>query len=205
MNRLFFPLVLVSLSLLPAGLFSEPAAEKAEVAYPPYQMAVLSEVNFARTDPAAYAQQRLAGEFRMKKDNGAYSQLLKTKALPALNLNPLLTRAADSYAKFLAEKNRMGHNERGTPFKRMEEEGYSYKAAGENIACGSFPGMNADETPEEAAVIFVKQWIVDSGVPSLGHRKNILSPLFTEIGVGFGRNPRSAYVNYTVQDFGSPR
>ena len=204
MNRLILSLALLIPGLLTAGLYGEPAGE-AEVAYPAYQRAVLAEVNFARTDPAGYAKQRLEEEFRRKKDNGAYSQLLKTKPVAALQLNPRLTKAADLYAKFMAEKNRIGHNERGTPYTRMAEEGYGYRAAGENIACGSFPGMNADETPEEAAVIFVKQWIVDSGVPSLGHRKNILSPLFTEIGVGFGRNPKSSYVNYTVQDFGSPR
>ena len=103
----------------------------------------------------------------------------------------------------LAAKNRFGHNENGSPSSRLAKAGYEMTAMGENIACGSFPGMNADETPDEAAVIFVKQWIIDQGVPGAGHRKNILSPMFAEIGIGFGRNPRAKYVNYIVQDFGT--
>ena len=166
---------------------------------------MLNEVNFARTDPSGYAQKRLAAEYAAGKDTGAYAQLMTTKPVTALELEPRLAKAASDYAAFLAAKNRFGHNERGTPSSRMNGAGYSGSALGENIACGSFPGMNADETPSEAAVIFVKQWIIDAGVPGAGHRKNILSPLFSQTGIGFGRNPKSSYVNHMVQDFGSPR
>lgn len=203
MNMIRLPFV-VWMLLCPFA-FSQSSQDDAGSAYEPYQQAVLNEVNFARTDPAGYAQKRLAAEYAEKKDNGAYAQFMKTKPVNALELEARLTKAADDYAKFLAAKNRFGHNERGTPSSRMNGAGYSGSALGENIACGSFPGMNADETPSEAAVIFVKQWIIDAGVPGAGHRKNILSPLFSQTGIGFGSNPKSSYVNYMVQDFGSPR
>lgn len=194
--------VITLLSLQSAAYTQETLSD---ASYEPYQQAVLNEINFARTDPAGYAQKRLAAESAAKKDNGAYAQLMKTRRVNALVLEPRLTKAAVEYAKFLAARNRFGHNERGTPSSRMAGEGYSGSALGENIACGSFPGMNAEETPSEAAVIFVKQWIIDAGIPGAGHRKNILSPLFTQTGIGFGNNPKSSYVNYMVQDFGSPR
>lgn len=171
--------------------------------YDRYQLAVLSEVNLARTDPRIYAQTRLESEYRNRTDNGAYALLVRAAPVSPLTLNPLLSKAASGYAAFLAEKNRFGHNEQGTPFQRMNKEGYRYSTAGENIACGSFPQQNALLEPEKAAVVFVKQWIIDKGVAGVGHRKNILSPMFREIGVGFGRNERSTYVNYTVQDFGT--
>lgn len=201
MNTLFRTAVLVS-AFLPAVLAAQTSGSEE---YEPYQQAVLNEVNFARTDPAGYAQKRLAADCAAGKDNGAYAQLMKTKPTHALSLEAKLTKAAAGYAKFLAAKNRFGHNERGTPASRISAETYAASAMGENIACGSFPGMNAEETPAEAAVIFVKQWIIDAGVPGAGHRRNILSPLFTETGIGFGSNPASSYVNYMVQDFGSPR
>lgn len=204
MYRISAGLFLAVLCAVPGLLSAEPGAEN-QAASERYRLQVLSEVNFARTDPSGYAQKRLAQEYSARQDNGAYVQLVKARPVPALALNPLLSKAADGYAKFLAAKNRFGHNEKGSPSDRIRKAGYEMYAMGENIACGSFPGMNADETPDEAAVMFVKQWIIDEGVPGAGHRKNILSTMFTEIGVGFGHNPRSKYVNYTVQDFGSQK
>ncbi|SPT92496.1 YkwD protein [Bacillus subtilis] len=57
----------------------------------------------------------------------------------------------------------------GSPFDMMKSFGISYKTAGENIAKGQ-------KTPEEV----VKAWM-----NSEGHRKNILNPNFTHIGVGY--------------------
>ncbi|MBM4762674.1 SCP-like extracellular protein [Bacillus sp. B15-48] len=57
----------------------------------------------------------------------------------------------------------------GSPFDMMRDMGVSYNTAGENIAQGQ-------RTPQEV----VKAWM-----DSPGHRKNILSPDFTHIGVGY--------------------
>jgi uncharacterized protein YkwD len=174
-------------------------------AYSKYQNAVLAEVNLARTSPLDYIGKRLSVEVNKHSDNGAGADLKKLKPLEPLSLNPLLTKSAQEYADFLAAQNRFGHNEKGTPVSRIAAAGYIYSTLGENIACGNFPDQNAEQTPEAAAVSFVKQWIIDRGVAGVGHRKNILSSRFTEMGIGFGRNIRSTYGNYTVQDFGSPR
>ena len=184
---------------------TEPQPIQSMIQYDAYQLAVLSEVNLARTDPLSYARTRLERESRSHTDNGAYAELSHMTPVSPLTFNPILTKAASGYAAFLAAKNCFGHNEQGTPFQRMTKEGYRFSTAGENIACGSFPQQNALENPEQAAIAFVKQWIIDKGVSGVGHRKNILNTQFKEIGIGFGRNERSTYVNYTVQDFGTSR
>ncbi|MCM3569831.1 CAP domain-containing protein [Neobacillus mesonae] len=68
----------------------------------------------------------------------------------------------------------------GSPFDMMKQYGISYRYAGENIAMGQ-------KTPEEV----VKAWM-----NSEGHRKNILSPNFTHIGVGY-----VSQGNYWTQEF----
>ncbi|WP_227521498.1 MULTISPECIES: CAP domain-containing protein [Bacillus] len=60
----------------------------------------------------------------------------------------------------------------GSPFDMMRDFGISYNTAGENIAMGQ-------RTPEE---------VVQAWMNSEGHRKNILSPNFTHIGVGYVEN-----------------
>ena len=56
----------------------------------------------------------------------------------------------------------------GSPFDMMRDFGVTYQSAGENIAMGQ-------PTAEE---------VVNAWMNSEGHRKNILSPNFTHIGVG---------------------
>jgi spore coat assembly protein SafA/uncharacterized protein, YkwD family len=66
----------------------------------------------------------------------------------------------------------------GSPFTMMQNFGISFSAAGENIAMGQ-------RTPEE---------VVNAWMNSPGHRANILSPTYTQIGVGFAKNSSgSAY------------
>jgi uncharacterized protein YkwD len=60
-----------------------------------------------------------------------------------------------------------------------------YRAMGENIAAGQ-------ESPEE---------VMGDWLSSDGHRRNIESPLFTEIGVGYCA-PGGEYTHYWVQNFG---
>ncbi|MDT3765603.1 CAP domain-containing protein [Priestia filamentosa] len=65
----------------------------------------------------------------------------------------------------------------GSPFDMMKQFGIEYKSAGENIAKGQ-------QTPEE---------VMNSWMNSDGHRKNILNPSFTHIGVGYVEDGNSTY------------
>lgn len=75
----------------------------------------------------------------------------------------------------------------GSPFDMMKNFGISYSTAGENIAMGQ-------KTPADV----MKGWM-----NSEGHRANILSPNFTEIGVGYAVNSKGG--TYWTQMFMKPR
>ncbi|MCT4637576.1 MAG: CAP domain-containing protein [Bacteroidales bacterium] len=167
----------------------------------------LSDVNFARTNPSGYAAEVLKPYYDKGQDNGAYNDLKSRNSVGALVGNKTLEAIADKYAKFLAENNKMGHNENGSPAERAVAGGYNYWS-GENLAAGYTSGnaatdiKNANTNPEKSAREFVAQLIIDEGVASLGHRKNIMSSTHKVMAVGFYRSESSSYRNYVVQEFG---
>ena len=74
----------------------------------------------------------------------------------------------------------------GTPFTSIVSR--HGRRIGENIAGGY-------QTPED---------VVDGWMHSEGHRKNILHPDFTELGVGYAYEEDSQYKHYWVQIFRRP-
>lgn len=74
----------------------------------------------------------------------------------------------------------------GTPFTSIVSR--HGRRIGENIAGGY-------QTPED---------VVDGWMHSEGHRKNILHPDFTELGVGYTYEENSQYKHYWVQIFRRP-
>ncbi len=108
--------------------------------------------------------------------------------LPALKLNWQLSRVARYKSADMADKGYFAHNSPtyGTPFQMMENFGLRFSAAGENIAYGQ-------RTPAEV----MRDWM-----NSPGHRNNIMSPSFTEIGVGLAKNKNG--VCYWTQQFMKP-
>ncbi len=91
--------------------------------------------------------------------------------LPALKADSQLSGVAQKKAVDMQQKHYFSHTSPtyGSPFDMMRDFGVTYKSAGENIAQGQ-------RTPQE---------VVTAWMNSEGHRKNILSPNFTHIGVGF--------------------
>ncbi len=166
-----------------------------------FEQTMLSEINFARTNPKAYAEARLKQAYQRGDDNGAYYDLRRYQAVPPLKLRKKLCIAAKKYAKYLALHRTFGHFAHGTPKERCKAEGYRFYS-GENLAAGSYPTHNAIEDPKLAAISFVQQLIIDEGVPSLGHRKNIMRYTHTHFGAGFYRYENCIYKNYAVQEFG---
>jgi spore coat assembly protein SafA/uncharacterized protein, YkwD family len=74
----------------------------------------------------------------------------------------------------------------GTPFQMMESFGLRFSSAGENIAYGQ-------TTP---------QAVMNDWMNSSGHRNNILSPSYTQIGVGLAKSSKG--VCYWTQQFMKP-
>ena len=101
-----------------------------------------------------------------------------------------LARAAKRHALAMSEEHFFDHRgPRGdTPKSRIDDSGYRGRAWGENIAAGQ-------RSPESV----VRAWM-----KSPGHCRNILNPLFTELGVSFVFESRSPYKTYWVQAFGTP-
>jgi uncharacterized YkwD family protein len=102
--------------------------------------------------------------------------------LPALKVDPKLSKMARDKAQDMHDKNYFSHNSPtyGSPFQMMDQYGIQYNAAGENIAMGQ-------PSPQE---------VVNGWMNSKGHRENILNKNFNYIGVGYVKEG-----NYWVQEF----
>lgn len=110
----------------------------------------------------------------------------------ALRLDAKLNAAAQEHAEDLLARGYFDHQspEGKTVRDRAEDTGYDWRAVGENIAEGQ---SSVDE-------------VVTAWMRSSGHRRNILHPDYTEMGLGLalGRN-RQGYDVLWVQTFGKPR
>ncbi|QCJ41110.1 sporulation protein [Bacillus sp. S3] len=102
--------------------------------------------------------------------------------LPALKVDLTLSKMAHEKSRDMSANGYFSHTSPtyGSPFDMMKKYGITYRSAGENIAMGQ-------RTPEEV----VKAWM-----NSEGHRKNILSPNYNYIGVGY-----VSQGNYWTQEF----
>lgn len=108
--------------------------------------------------------------------------------LQLLKENWQLSRVARYKSQDMANKNYFSHTSPtyGSPFKMMEAFGLRYSTAGENIAKG-----------QRTAQAVMTAWM-----NSPGHRSNILSPTYTQIGVGYATNKSG--VPYWTQMFIKP-
>lgn len=99
------------------------------------------------------------------------NEIRREHGLSELYFNEALSNVARAKSEDMRAKNYFAHQSPtyGSPFDMMRSFGIKFSAAGENIAKGY-------ATP--AAV-------VDGWMNSAGHRANILSSTFTQIGVGY--------------------
>ncbi|MGH4051930.1 MAG: CAP domain-containing protein [Clostridium sp.] len=107
------------------------------------------------------------------------------QGLAPLKENVKLSNVARTKSEDMAKNNYFSHTSPtyGSPFDMMKQFGITYTAAGENIAMGQ---------PTAASVM-------NGWMNSPGHRANILSKNFTEIGVGLAKNTNGSI--YWTQQF----
>lgn len=135
---------------------------------------------------AANSDDKLSADEQAVLD-AANAERAKEK-LVALKTSAVLMKSARAHATNMAKQKTLSHTLDEKPFaKRMDEAGYKSWTAGENIALGQ-------RTAKEA----VADWMT-----SPGHKANILSGDFTEIGIG--RAFSSDGETYWVQIFGRPQ
>ena len=108
--------------------------------------------------------------------------------LKPLTENWELSRVARYKSNDMKDKGYFSHTSPtyGSPFDMMKSFGIRYSYAGENIAYG-----------QRTAAEVMKGWM-----NSEGHRKNIMSPNFTQIGVGYAVNSKGT--PYWTQMFIKP-
>jgi uncharacterized YkwD family protein/spore coat assembly protein SafA len=105
--------------------------------------------------------------------------------LKPLAANWELSRVARYKSADMRDKNYFSHTSPtyGSPFDMMKNFGITYRSAGENIAAGQ-------TTPQQ---------VVQAWMNSQGHRENILSSSYTQIGVGYAKGGSQRY--YWTQMF----
>ena len=106
--------------------------------------------------------------------------------LKPLVASGLLSQAARAHARNMADQQMLSHTLDGKRFdQRIEEAGYQFSAVAENIA-------NAPTAKSS-----VEMWI-----GSEGHRRNMLNPVYREIGIGQAAGVQGH--KYWVQVFATP-
>jgi uncharacterized protein YkwD len=189
------------LAALPALAAAQPAAEAG----------IVAEINRARADPLGYARElrRYRSYYRngtvwvpgrrigLRTTEGtapvdeAIRFLDRQPPLPPLAQAPHLRRAAADHVADQGASGQRGHRGRdgSSPAERIRRRGGGlYGASGEVIAYG----------PEDA-ISFVRELIIDDGVPDRGHRTLLFSPRFRFAGAACGRHPTWRYM--CVVDF----
>lgn len=113
------------------------------------------------------------------------NQERQKRGLKPLQADWQVSRVARYKSVDMRDKNYFSHQSPtyGSPFEMLTAFRVSYRGAGENIAAGQ-------TTAQE---------VVNSWMNSEGHRKNILNPNFTHIGVGYAEGGKNRF--YWTQMF----
>lgn len=219
--------VIVIIGLLALSLFLKQSKDAAKTDYSPQkhevpatpgyhadylsamEREVLGEINVARTNPLKYAKfakdlrNSMAG--RMIKRPGkptiltqegiaavdeAIGFLRYVHPVTALSPSRGLFMTARDHVRNQGPKGTIGHEDPdGSQINhRADRYGEWTALIGENISYGA-------ETPREHVLAL----IIDDGVPSRSHRKNIFNPTFRMIGIAIG--PHAKFRTMCVIDF----
>lgn len=114
----------------------------------------------------------------------------KKNDVAPLRGNATLFQVARAHSFNMAKQGKMEHELDGkTPFDRLNAASFRYSWAGENIAYGD-GSISLDA--------IMRGWM-----DSEGHRRNILNPMYTDIGLGIARDPNGRL--FYTQVFARPR
>ena len=161
-----------------------------------HEAEVLAEINFARTEPQAYARrlrQQVAyggwsGYANDRDLEEAIDFLLRQPPLPPLRRDARIEAAARAHAADQGPRGDEGHGRPGALGQRLNREGVYAGLTAENISYG----------PTGARDV-VAQLVIDAGVPGRGHRHNIFGRGFQAAGVACGGH--RVYGGMCVIDF----
>jgi uncharacterized protein YkwD len=154
-----------------------PKAPASTAAAAPTAHAAASPSASATAAPASGAVARIVALVNSERSKAGCSPV---------TLNAKLSKAAQDHSADMASHQNMSHtgSDGSDPGARITRAGYNWSAYGENVAYGY-------STPEQ---------VMAGWMSSPGHKENILTCSFKEIGVGLAQ-PGS----YWTQDFGTAR
>ncbi len=186
----------ISLLMLPTVTWSASPADYLSS----MEREVVAELNLARTQPQAYSEfvaellpyyrhGRLErpGSVALRTQEGraaaeeAVRFLRQAKPLAPLRSSRGMSLAAQEHVRDLERTGGRGHrgSDGSKPWDRLNRYGEWQSRVGENVDFGS-------ETAREVVISL----LIDDGVSSRGHRKNIFQEYFRVVGVGCGKHPK---------------
>lgn len=160
---------------------------------------IILETNKVRTDPKKYTNLYIKPTLKYYKGKNysvpnkitivtnegvvavseAIAVLSRAESVGLLTPEKGLSLGAKDHVNDQGKTGRTGHDgaDGSDPFTRVERYGVIGRTAGENITYGPTTGRD-----------IIVQLLVDDGVPDRGHRVNIMSKDFTQIGVAYGKH-----------------
>jgi uncharacterized protein YkwD len=147
----------------------------------------LENVYFDPLDPRGHGLRTKEGPTAVED---AIRELSQTASMPPVMVSAALTKAAREHAQEQAVSGLIGHKGRdeSTPGSRIEKHGTWDLMVGEVIAYGPVFGRE-----------IVSWLLIDDGIKSRGHRRNILNPRFGVVGVAIKTHP--GFGHSVVTDF----
>ena len=152
------------------------------------ERAIVFYCNLARMYPKLFSQLEVKDYYGTTENPDEYKNSANRRSLmrelesmepvPPLQPDSVMALLADCFQKELEKSGEVGHDR-----KKCSDD---YMA--ENCSFGKVTARDV-----------VLQLLIDEGVPSLGHRKNILSKEYTRLGVAFGDHKK--YRKCAVMDF----
>ncbi len=185
----------------PQGSGSQSSGSTAATGATQLEQLALERINRARLKPAAEAA--LNG---IAIDEGIPGQINATPK-QAVALNAALIKSARGHSDDMIARDYFEHDtpEGVSPFTRMNQAGYLFVTAGENLAWrGSTGNIDLVQTVEQEHVDLFTDFVI----PDRGHRVTMLNGTFREVGIGithgvFTKNAQNYDSIMQTQDYGT--
>lgn len=159
---------------------------------------MLYAINYVRLNPSKFKQEaldpylELYPQLKAKYGESLQRELVAATPVNSIEVEGRLVKLARAHAADLAKNSIMSHNSsNGTSFQqRFEREG---------ITCGS-ECINGGQPV--SALEALLSLLIDFNVSNFGHRKSLLNPTMTSVGIGSSFSNDNKRMRLTVIDLG---
>ena len=157
------------------------------------RVTVLPLLLFGVLASVSFAQGQLSVSLTQKEGFDAINRSRKEHGLYDLKPNSRLFRVAQEYAEFMARRKELGHDLDGTtPSEKAHAAGYP-KSSFVVESVMFFGGIPTERVQEKIARDYADGAVATWLASKAGHREQVLTELYRDIGFGFARNGDKAY------------